>query len=316
MSTQVQPLPARTAEVIGRVIGEQFEVVRCLGEGGLGAVYSALHLPTGRRAVVKVLRGEHVPSTALAETILDEAKTAALLRHENIVDILSGGIGDGGDLLIVMEYLDGADLGYILRHEGPLPWGRARGILLQLGSALHAVHRHGLLHGDLEPGNVFLLNRPHRRDLVKLLDFGVARVTAARFREPDPDTAADLPATGTPQYLAPERLKGEGDARSDVYALGCLAYHMVTGSPPFAAETFEQLRARHRYEPPEPPRLRRPDLDIPPGVEVAILRAMDKDPERRHASAAELADAFERCRYSAELPAVTAPPGRTKTIQR
>jgi serine/threonine-protein kinase len=285
--------------LIGRLIAGQYQIVRKLGEGGIGGVYSALHLPTGRRVALKVLLPELMGTGEVSESFLEEARTVSLTGHENVIDIFYGRISEeDGYAFLAMEYLTGTDLAHVLRYEGPMPWPRARNILLQVTDALDAVHRHGIIHRDIKPGNIFLVSHGAKRDAVKLLDFGIARVTTSRYRTDNQDVA-NAPVSGTPQYMAPEQAMGQPvDRRADVYSLGCVMYHMLTGGVPFTAELVIDLMAKHCYEPPEPPRARRPDLEIPPGVETVILRAMEKDPALRFATAAEMGEAIFRCRFT------------------
>lgn len=306
------PLQDQTDPLVGRVLSARYRVLRKLGEGGIGRIYLADHVGVGREVVLKVLLPEYAGSPELAERLLEEARTVSRLGHENIIDIYYGGRSPEGLVFLAMEHLRGQDLAALLRSTGPMHWERARPILLQIAGALATVHAHGFIHGDIKPENVFLISEARqgsqvvpRRDFVKLLDFGIARMIGlggggeGRFT-----------LVGTPQYVAPEQtLAREVDGRADVYSLGCVMYQMATGTVPFTADSAIELMARHHTEAPIPPRQRRPDLEIPPAVESVILRAMEKDPASRFATMDEMSEAIARCRPTMPaLPAQAEPP--------
>lgn len=281
--------------LVGHVLSDRYRVLRLIGEGGIGRVYLAEHLQTQREVAMKVLLPEFAGNLQLVDTFLEEARTVSRLGHEHIIDIYYGGRSSEGYAFLVMEHLKGLDLADTLASTGPLSWDRSRLILLQVVSALAAVHEHGVLHGDIKPANLFLVSDGARQDFVKVLDFGVAKaVGLGRDRPPDDR----VPILGTPQYIAPEQVLARStvDARADLYSLGVVMYQMLTGTVPFTAETPLAIISKHAYEAPVPPRVLRPDLDIPPSVEAVVMRALEKEPERRWKDMREMGDAIGRAR--------------------
>jgi len=285
---------------IGRTLADRYRVIERIGEGGVATVYLAEHLATGNRVALKVLSPEFAGSNDEAvSALLEEALTVSRLGHDNIIDVYFAGRSADGLVYLAMEYLDGLDLGVLIRRAGALDWRRARPILLQLTRALSAVHRAGVVHSDLKPDNIFLVTRDGIADFVKVVDFGIAKALGAR-----PSQAGKV--SGTPQFMAPEQAVGsEIDARTDVYALGCVAYEAVTGRLAFDGESPIDVLASQVADAPVPPHVRRPDLDIPPGVERIVLRAMEKDPARRYQSMDEMGEAIERVRFTTGGTAVS-----------
>src|SRR5262245_25754390 len=272
--------PPAEDPLIGLVLSDRYRIIRKVGEGGMGAVYQAEHALIEKRIALKVLFPELTRRTDLVARFLQEAKAASRIGHENVIDISDFGQSPEGLVYIAMEFLDGNDLGHLIKTEGPQPWTRARPILMQIAKALRAAHEHGIIHRDMKPENVFLIQREARPDFVKVLDFGIAKVVS-----PDADTPRLTQAGmifGTPEYMSPEQAQGQTpDHRVDIYAVGCLMYHLLTGEVPFKADSFMAILTKHMMEPPVPLRQRRPDLDIPADVEAVCLRALEKDRDKR-----------------------------------
>jgi hypothetical protein len=270
--------------LLGQVFLDRYRVVRKLDARRGGGVYFAEHLLEQRPVAVEVLATDPA-HPALADAFLEESRTVARIGHENVVEIFNGGRSAPGAVFLAMEVLEGTTLAHVLASEPPLLWDRAQGIALQIAAALGAVHRHGIVHGELGPGNVLLVPRNGRREFVKVLDFGVGRIRAGA------SDAADL------DYLAPEQVAGGTvDHRADVYALGCLVYHLVTGRSPFAPE--RRAEAEPADGAPAPPTSRRPAGTLPAELDPVLLRALQKDPERRWPDVAAFADALSRCRLT------------------
>jgi hypothetical protein len=291
--SELDPQTARSNDpLIGRVVSDRYRIIRKLGEGGIGGVYYAEHLLVNRKVALKVLLPD-ATSPEMVDLFLEEARTVARIGHENVIDIFYGGRSPDGFVFLAMEYLEGVDLGHVLRTEGSLRWDRARKILLQITGALGAVHQHGIVHRDIKPENVFLIERGGQRDFVKLLDFGVAKVAVgSAIRDTDQGRVS-----GTPEYMAPEQAQaGRVDKRADVYALGCVMYHMITGAPPFRAPSILQVLGKHVGEAPMLPSLRRPDLTISAEMDALVMRALEKDPAARWPDMAALGAAIESCR--------------------
>jgi serine/threonine-protein kinase len=272
--------PPADDPLIGLVLSERYRIVRKLGEGGMGAVYQAEHALIEKRLALKVLFPELTRRTDLVARFLQEAKAASRIGHENVIDISDFGQSPEGLVYIAMEYLDGQDLGQVIKANGPLPWPRARSILMQIAKALRAAHEHGIIHRDMKPENVFLIQREGRPDFVKVLDFGIAKSVNEDGDAPRLTQAGMI--FGTPEYMSPEQAQGQTpDHRVDVYALGCLMYQLITGTVPFSADNFMGILTKHMLEPVTPPRQRKPELRIPADVEAVCLRALEKDREKR-----------------------------------
>ena len=273
--------PATDDPLIGTVVSERYRIIRKVGEGGMGAVYQAEHALIEKRIALKILFQDLTRRPDLVMRFLQEAKSASRIGQENVIDISDFGQSTDGLVYIAMEFLEGQDLGRTLRVEKSLPWLRARPILMQIAKALRAAHAHGVIHRDMKPENVFLVQKEGRTDFVKVLDFGIAKVVSADDNDGPRLTQTGM-IFGTPEYMSPEQAQGHPpDHRLDVYAVGCIMYHMLTGSVPFTADSFMGILTKHLLEPVVPPRKRRPDLEIPADVEAVCLRAMEKDRDKR-----------------------------------
>jgi serine/threonine-protein kinase len=284
------PSPPTDDPLIGKVLSERYRIVRKIGEGGMGAVYQAEHALIEKKIALKILFQDLTRRPDLIARFLQEAKSASRIGHENVIDISDFGQSPDGLVFIAMEYLDGQDLGKALKKSGAMEWERARPILMQITKGLRAAHGNGIIHRDMKPENVYLVQREGRPDFVKVLDFGIAKVVT-----PDESGGPALTQTGmifgTPEYMSPEQAQGSTpDHRVDVYAVGCIMYHMLTGSVPFTADNFMGILTKHLLEAPVPPRKRRPDREIAPDVEAICMKAMDKDRDKRYADM----DAFYR----------------------
>jgi serine/threonine protein kinase len=288
--------PAPTDDpLVGRVISERYRVIRKLGEGGMGAVYLAEHVFIEKKVALKVLASELSRRDDLAKRFLQEAKSASRIGHENIIDISDFGQTEDGLVFFAMEYLDGVDLGGLVRQQGALPWSRAKPIVMQIGKALRAAHAQGIVHRDMKPENIFVLQREGRPDFIKLLDFGIAKVTGGLGDEGPRLTRTGM-IFGTPEYMAPEQAEGKAaDHRVDIYAAGCVIYHCITGVTPFQADSFMAMLTKHLLEDPIAPSARRPDLAIPPELDELILRALEKDRDQRWQNMDEMIAAVAAC---------------------
>jgi eukaryotic-like serine/threonine-protein kinase len=258
------------------VIAGRYQLRRTLGTGGMATVYLASDRVLRRTVAVKVLNARHARDPVLVERFRTEARTAARLSHPNVVAVFDSG-SDAGLHYLVMEHVPGRSLGELLRQWGTLPPPRAAELAAQVCAALAAAHADGVVHCDVKPGNVLLTADGH----AKLADFGIAKAAAAPAL-----TGEDL-VLGTAAYLAPEQAQGGPvDARSDVYALGCVLYELLTGAPPFGSavdSTSLAVALRHLNQQPEPPSRRNPQVDA--GMDALVLTAMAKRPEQRHQSA-------------------------------
>ncbi len=284
--------------LVGAMVGS-FRIERLLGRGGMGVVYLGEHPIIGSRVAVKFLHESMCASPDLVGRFYDEARAVNLIGHENIVGIYDLSLLPPSRYYIVMEYLDGSPLSALLR-AGRLAPQTAIGILLQLADALRAAHDRGVVHRDLKPENVFVLKRHGREHFVKLVDFGIAKLAG---RGSGARTAAGM-IVGTPEYMAPEQCEdGRADPRTDVYALGVMAYEIATGRLPFTGPAIPQILLAHLREAPVPPRLL--DPSVPPALERIILKALAKKPDDRFQDMAALAANLEAARR--EIPAASGP---------
>ncbi|MEJ7598453.1 MAG: serine/threonine-protein kinase [Kofleriaceae bacterium] len=281
------PLPPRSHDFIGRSVGN-YKIMSLIGEGGMGAVYAAENRYAGKRAAVKVINREFAGNQELVARFWLEGQAVAALDDEHIVDVYDAGVlADDGMLYIVMEYIDGCSLESLCSQMGPLPVDVAAMIMLQIASGLNAVHAAAIVHRDMKPQNVMISRRRGRLYFVTIVDFGIAKLLnphlGAGYRT---QTSAVL---GTPGMMAPEQARGERDvdARADVYSFGAMLYRMVTGQPPFSAETQFELVERQLKGAFPRPRALRPDL--PKSWEDTIVAALQSDRKLRPGSMAELA---------------------------
>ena len=276
--------PPQPDLLIGQTIGN-YLVTQKLGEGGMGAVYLAEHPSIGKKVALKVLHSEFSTNQDVTQRFFNEARAVNDIGHPNIVDIVDFGIiqaGQGREQLVyfIMEYLAGATLSQLIRGEAPLPPERALQFALQVADALSASHKCGIVHRDLKPDNIILLSRGRERDFVKLLDFGIAKLTSGSAAGSH-QTKTGL-VMGTPAYMSPEQCEGRNDKvdqRTDVYALGIVLYEMLTGRVPFQGDGYGEILVQHMTRPPVPPSQYRM---LQAHVEVVVLKALEKRADMRY----------------------------------
>lgn len=273
----------------------QYQILEQIGTGGMGAVYRGIDRMLEREVAIKMLRPELARDHQLVKRFRTEAVTLARLNHPHIATLYSF-FREDEDFFMVMEFVPGQTLEDVLIQSGALPLERARSIFDQALQGIEHAHRHGIIHRDIKPSNIVLA----REGTVKVMDFGIARVLGtARMTQ----TGRLI---GTLEYMAPEQVQGrEGDARSDIYALGVLLYEMLTGRVPFEADSDYALMQAQIEQPPPPPRTLLPDL--PAAVEAVILRALAKDPEERFQTASALRDAIKTAVPPPTEPSVPPP---------
>ncbi|HEY6179944.1 MAG TPA: serine/threonine-protein kinase, partial [Kofleriaceae bacterium] len=281
--------------LIGRTIG-RYIVRHKLAVGGTGSVYIAEHPWIGKRVALKVLHVELAARPDIVGRFFNEARAVNDIQHPNIVDIVDFGVIEAASanepavVYLLMEYLDGENLGRVIRRDAPLPPDRALTIGLQIADALSASHGKGIVHRDLKPDNVMLVPRGRERDFVKILDFGIAKLTVNATGSQRTQTGVVI---GTPQYMSPEQCEGLStvDHRTDIYALGIVLYEMLTGRVPFRGEGFAEVLVQQMSSSPVPLSAIAPG--IPPHVERAVLKALEKRPEDRFQRVADLARALQ-----------------------
>ncbi|HSA93861.1 MAG TPA: serine/threonine-protein kinase, partial [Terriglobales bacterium] len=290
----------QTSELMqGMVIRGKYEIVEKIGAGGMGSVYRAKHLAFNEVRAIKVVSSRLLEDESLLRRFKTEAIVTRKLQHPNAVRVDDLDTTDDGRPFIVMEFVQGRDLRKVIEQEGPMPAGRALGIIRQVCAALDAAHALGITHRDIKPDNILLVKQPDGSETVKVLDFGIAKV-----REGAMDVGAGYTATktgmvvGTPQYLSPEQALGKSgdaiDGRSDLYSLGIVLYEMLTGQLPFESDTPMGLLLHHIQTVPRAPHEVRPDLGISPGLSAVLMRALEKNRDLRFQTAGEMLRALEQ----------------------
>jgi serine/threonine protein kinase len=302
-------------EYIGKTLAKKYRVEALIGEGGMGKVYRARQLALDKPVVLKVLRQSLLSDERTVARFQREAKAASRLNHPNSISILDFGQAEDGALFIAMEFVPGQDLHQILTRDWPLPEARVVRIVSQVLSALSDAHSAGVIHRDLKPENIMVEQRRNDPDFVKVLDFGIAKITDASGDDGPALTRAGF-VCGTPEYMSPEQARGaQLDHRSDLYAVGVILYQLTTGLLPFESDSAVGFATKHLTEEPLPPTRRRPEARISASMERLILRALSKNPDDRPSTAemfkAELVAVDRERRRSestARRSAVAAPP--------
>ncbi len=282
--------------LVGQTLDGRYFIERKIGEGGMGVVYAARHAVIERPLAIKVLRREVARDASTIKRFVQEAKAASRIGHPHIIDVTDFGTTPDGLTYQVMEFVDGTTLAQTLKQSSPLPLGRALPIIAQIAQALGAAHAKGIVHRDLKPENIFLTSRDGRRDFVKIVDFGIAKVTPLENAPSDGPRLTRAGAVfGTPEYMAPEQAAGRSDtdARVDVYALGTIFYEMLTGRVPHKSESMVRTLAMQMLDPIEPPSVARPDLAFAPEVEAVVMRALAKKREHRYQTMLEVHEAIQ-----------------------
>jgi serine/threonine-protein kinase len=288
--------------LIGAVVGDRYRVVSRLGVGGMGAVYRAEHTMMRKDLAIKVLLPEFGGKEEFVRRFEREAESASRLQHPNIITVTDFGRTKEGSLFLAMEFLAGESLSHVIKG-GPLPKDRALAVVRQILRGLEHAHVAGIVHRDLKPDNIMLVERDGQADVVKILDFGIAKVT-----EPVSGRGAGVTALtqagmifGTPEYLSPEQALAEVvDPRADLYAAGVILFEMLAGRKPFVSDDKVKLISMHLAH--APPRLREanPNVDVPVALEQVVLQALEKSRENRFATATAFLQALDDAEAFAE----------------
>ena len=291
-------------DLIGRTVGS-YRVEKLLGKGGMGCVYMGVHPGIGSRVAIKFLHPQFSHDEKIVDRFFNEARAVNVIGHDNILKILDLNVTDDNRHYFVMEFLHGRPLQALLQHNVSVPLDVAGPILLQVCDALEAAHKRGIVHRDLKPDNVYLITMKGKKNFVKVVDFGIARMTDdAGISTGKTQTGMVM---GTPAYMSPEQGSGASnkiDGRSDIYSLGVMMFQLATGRLPFPGSNFGEVLIGHLQVPPPPPRSLNPL--VPEAYEPLILKCLQKKQEDRYASMKELKHAIEACmdqlRISKELP--------------
>ena len=284
--------------MLGRLVSGRFQVLARVGAGGMGIVYKARQTGMDRFVAVKVLLRELAHDEKVVKRFKIEALAVSRLTHPNTIRIYDFGQTEDDILYFAMEYLEGRSLELALRQDGPMSAARTLHIMKQIAQSLQEAHDKGIVHRDLKPDNIYLTQVGGDRDFVKVLDFGVAKLREADKRQGTVTQAGTI--FGTPRYMAPEQCRSQGvDHRADLYALGVIAYEMMTGKAPFDAESPLSILIQHVQEAPPPLAVMRPDIQVPDDVEAMVMRCLEKSADQRFQSANALIQ--ELARLEAEV---------------
>ena len=302
----VATIPSRVLHRIGRRLREaqalgSYQLVELLGRGGMGEVWRARHRLLARGAAIKLIRPELLGAAGPAETtnmlrrFEHEAQATAALSSPHTIRVFDFGATGDQTFYYVMELLEGRDLQSLVREFGPVPAERAMFLLRQVCHSLAEAHARGLVHRDVTPSNIYVCRMGLDYDFIKVLDFGLVKFNGRRSLDVD-STGRIATTAGTPAFMAPEIVLGaEVDQRADVYAIGCIAYYLLTGQPVFEADDPRDLFALHLEAPPIPPS-QRTEIRVPPDLDALVLSCLDKDPRRRPQDAASVLRRLLRCR--------------------
>jgi eukaryotic-like serine/threonine-protein kinase len=291
---------------VGQTIGN-YTLTAKLGEGGMGVVYLAEHPVIGRKVAMKAIHPELSRNPEVVSRFMTEAKSVNQIGNEHIVDIHDFGTTTDGEFYFIMEFLQGDALVDRMKRSAPLDIGRALAVAAQVADALGASHQHGIIHRDLKPENIFLITKGHAVDFVKVLDFGLAKLTQGDDKVSHKTRTGSV--MGTPYYMAPEQCEGRAniDHRADIYSLGVILFEMLTGKVPFGGEGYGEIIVKHITAAVPSPRAINPRL--PASVESIIMRALAKPREDRF----QTMDEFGAALLDPEGYAATAPPLAPRT---
>jgi len=299
-------------DLVGSILGGSYRITRLIGQGGMGAVYEGVQVRLERRVAIKLMARELSANTEAIARFRREAEVTSQLGHPHIVQVFDFGAAPGGEPYIVMEYLEGEDLEKRIQRVGTLPLAAASHIIRQVASALSATHAKGIVHRDLKPANIFLLSVEGETDFVKVVDFGISKVRSATTK-----LTAALAVMGTPNYMAPEQAEGrvgDIDARTDQWALACIAYELLAGRPPFIGENVASLLYQVIHQAPSPITDMNPGL--PAAVEGVLRRALAKTQAERFQTLTEFSRAFEGAASGKVVAATMAAPAAAAAIAR
>jgi serine/threonine-protein kinase len=293
----------------GSIIRDKYEILAKVGQGGMGSVYKARHTSFNELRALKVIAPELLADELFVKRFKHEAVITRRLQHVNAVRVDDIDTAEDGRPFIVMEFIEGKSLKKLIREEGPLPVGRVLSIIKQVAAALDAASMLGMVHRDIKPDNIALIDTPDG-ERVKVLDFGIAKIKEAKMGD-----AAGMTLTGagvvigTPQYMSPEQAMGkrgdELDGRADLYSLGVVMYQMLTADLPFKADTTMEMLLAHMQKPPAPIQVAHAELQVPESVAALTMRLLEKNRDMRPASARALIQEIENAEKELASPVTT-----------
>ncbi len=288
--TRVNPFAQNT--LVGTRLADRYEIISVIGHGGMGVVYKARHELIDRVVAIKMLKPQLIMDAASAQRFQQEAKAASRLSHPNVITLFDFGLTPTGQPYLVMDFLQGSSLSELIKRERQLSVDRFVSICSQVCDALDHAHRNGIIHRDLKPGNIMLTTRQGEADLVKVVDFGVAKIMPFAGEDSQSVTQSGE-VFGSPVYMSPEQCVGEPlDVRSDIYSMGVVMYEMLTGTVPLRGKDIIQTIMMHKCDLPSPFAQMRPDLHIPDRLEAAVFKALAKDPAKRYQSMSEIKESL------------------------
>jgi len=275
-----------TADLVGQVIADRYHIIKKLGEGGMGAVYLGEHVKMGRKSAIKVMNPGMAADPDAISRFNREASNASRISHPNVCQIYDFGETTEGVIYLAMEFIEGSALTDIIEKEGALPPVRAAKILKQSADALASAHDLGIVHRDLKPDNIMIVQGRDGSDIVKVVDFGIAKAVAGD--EAGQKVTKTGLVVGTPEYMSPEQLSGDKlDGRSDIYSLGLVFYRMLTGVLPFQAASAQETMIKRLTDEPMSLEAARPDIVFPPPLQAVLDKALARLPSERYANATQ-----------------------------
>jgi serine/threonine protein kinase len=282
------------ASLIGKTLDGRYRIKSVLGEGGMGVVFLAEHVVIEKLVAVKILKKDAARNESVTKRFVREARAASRIGHPNIIDVTDFGTTKTGITYSVMEYVEGATLSRVVKYESPLPTPRVLHIVTQMARALAAAHAKGVVHRDLKPDNVFLVDRDGRADFVKIVDFGIARMLPIPGNSEVSRLTRVGSVFGTPEYMAPEQASGRSDTdhRVDIYALGTIMYELFTGRVPHKGDSTVRTLAMQMLDEIPPMQTARADLDLDREIEAIVMKALAKERDDRFADMDEMARAI------------------------
>jgi eukaryotic-like serine/threonine-protein kinase len=282
----------------GMIIRNKYEIIARIGIGGMGAVYRGRHVTFNEPCAIKIVNDSIAGDTNFLQRFQTEAVVTRKLRHPNAVRVDDFDYTEDGRPFIVMELVEGKNVGEVLQAEGPFAVTRALRITTQAARALGAAHNLGFVHRDIKPGNIILTTDEQGQEIAKVLDFGIAKLRQAAAGDPQSGMTVTGMVVGTPLYMSPEQFMGkktgEIDGRSDIYSLGVVLYQMVTARLPFDGDTLFAVMMKHMEGNVQPPHELTPELGIPESLSAVILKAIDKSRDQRFQTADEMIAALDQ----------------------